>query len=48
MKPRNPIYLTLALVSLVYVALAHQNGWSIIETVASNTWQHSNPSTQHK
>lgn len=49
MKPiRNPIYLTLALAMLLYVAMANRHGWSLAQTLVSRTWQHSNPATQHK
>jgi len=48
MKLRNPIYLTLALVLATYVGLANHSGWSLIYSVASHTWQRSNPATQHK
>jgi len=48
MKLRNPIYLTFALILAAYVSLANHNGWSLLYSVASQTWQHSNPATQHK
>ena len=48
MKIRNPFYLSVALVLMVYVALANHNGWSLVQTVAANTWQRLGPNTQHK
>jgi hypothetical protein len=48
MKIRNPIYLPFALFLAAYVALANHNGWSPLQTLAANTWQHLNPNTQHK
>lgn len=48
MKIRNPIYLSVALALTVYVALANHNGWSLVQSVASRTWQRLGPSTQHK
>lgn len=48
MKMRNPIYLPLALALVAFLGLANHNGWSLLQTLASRTWQHSNPSTQHK
>jgi len=48
MKIRNPIYLPFALALAVYVALANHNGWSLIQSLASHTWQRSYPNTQHK
>jgi hypothetical protein len=48
MKLRNPIYLSIALALTVYVALANHNGWSLVQSVAANTWQRLGPHTQHK
>lgn len=48
MKIRNPLYLPFALALIVFLALANQNGWSFIHTLASRTWNHGNPNTQHK
>lgn len=48
MRIHNPIYLAFALATAAYVGLANHNGWSLIQTVASRTWQHSIPNTQHK
>ncbi len=48
MKLRNPIYLPFALALAVYVGLANYNGWSLVQTVASQTWRHLAPNTQHK
>lgn len=45
---KNPIYLTLAITSLLYVAYANHRGWSLLQTIASRSWQQSGPSTQHK
>jgi hypothetical protein len=48
MKIHNPIYLSLALILAAFVGVANHNGWSLLDTVASRTWQHFNPATQHK
>ena len=48
MKIRNPIYLPYALAIVVLLALANHNGWSVLQTIAARTWQHTAPNTQHK
>lgn len=48
MKIHNPIYLPFALALAVYVTVANHNGWSMIQSVASHTWRHFTPNTQHK
>jgi len=48
MRIRNPIYLPFSLALLIYVALANHNGWSLVQSVAAQTWQRIGPSTQHK
>ena len=48
MKIRNPIYLPFAVAIVIFLALANHNGWSLVQALASRTWQNSNPSTQHK
>jgi F0F1-type ATP synthase membrane subunit a len=48
MKIRNPIFLPFALALTIYVALANHHGWSLWQSVASNTWQRFTPNTQHK
>jgi hypothetical protein len=48
MKIRNPIYLPLALLLSAYVALANHNAWDPLKSLATHTWQHLNPATQHK
>ncbi len=48
MKIRNPIYLPFAVAMAVLVAVANHNGWSFVQSLASQTWQRSNPNTQHK
>ena len=48
MKFRNPIYVPFSLALLIYVALANHNGWSLVQSVASQTWQRIAPATQHK
>jgi hypothetical protein len=48
MKIRNPIYLPFALALAFYVALANHNGWSLVQSVGSRTWQHVIPNPQHK
>ncbi|HWW00924.1 MAG TPA: hypothetical protein VNZ64_14605 [Candidatus Acidoferrum sp.] len=48
MKLRNPVYLPFALAVTLLVAMANHNGWSVVQSLASSTWQHLNPSTQHK
>lgn len=48
MKIRNPLYIPYALVIVLLLALANHNGWSFVQSVASHTWRHLNPNTQHK
>ncbi len=48
MKIHNPIYLAIAMALTMYVALANHNGWSLVQSVAANTWQRLGPQTQHK
>jgi hypothetical protein len=48
MKIRNPFYLTFAFAAVIYVAVANHNGWSLIQSLTSRTWQRTGPSTQHK
>ncbi len=48
MRIHNPIYLAFAVAMATYVGLANHNGWSLIQSLASRTWQHSTPNTQHK
>jgi F0F1-type ATP synthase membrane subunit a len=48
MKIRNPLYAPFAIALAVYIALANHYGWGLIQSIASRTWQHSTPSTQHK
>jgi hypothetical protein len=47
-RPGNPFYMTMGLALMIYVAMANHNGWSLIQSFASRTWQHLNPNTQHK
>ena len=48
MKLHNPVYLPFALAITIFVALANHNGWSVVQSVATGTWRHLGPSTQHK
>lgn len=48
MKIRNPIYLPLAVLTVLWLALAHHRGWSLLNLVAAQTWQRSALNTQHK
>ena len=48
MKIRNPFFLPFALAVTLYVAAANHYGWSLMQTVATNTWQRFTPNTQHK
>jgi hypothetical protein len=48
MKIHNPLYLAFAVALAVSVGLANHQGWSLLQSVASQTWQHSEPGTQHK
>jgi hypothetical protein len=48
MKFRNPFYLTFALLVAAFVATANHRGWSVMQSLAARTWQHSSPNTQHK
>jgi hypothetical protein len=48
MKIHNPFYLPFALAVAMLVAMANHNGWSLVQSVATNTWRHVAPNTQHK
>ncbi len=48
MKIRSPIYIPYALAVVILLALANHNGWSVIHSIASRTWQRTDPNTQHK
>jgi hypothetical protein len=48
MRIRNPFYLPFVMAVIIFVGLANHNGWSLVQSVATNTWRHLNPNTQHK
>ena len=48
MRIRNPIYLLFALLVSGYVATANYNGWSLVQSIAAQTFRRLAPNTQHK
>ena len=48
MRIRTPIYLIFALIVSGYVAAANYNGWSLVQSAASQTFRRLGPNTQHK
>ena len=48
MKIQNPFYLSLAVAAVLFLGTANHLGWSVVQTLASHTWQRTDPNTQHK